>query len=107
MTQQDLFNTITCRARTEDPDTSHEAARILEGDQSRLKKSAAIVVSIIEKYGEQTDFQIREHWPEFFDGKWSEGLPRMARLWAQQAGKIKHQGFSTHNGRKCRTWVLQ
>lgn len=99
---------IVVRARREDPDVSHEAAELLEAQQEKLKHSIATVLNILGKHEPCSDFQIREHWSEFWGSikPWSEHLPRMARLWAEREGKIVQAGETIHKGRRCRTWKL-
>jgi hypothetical protein len=111
----DLFNydqqpdgRVIVRARSEDPDTSHEAAAKITANQDRIAHSVAVILEILAAYGPQSDFGLRDR---FADGymageQFSEGLPRMARLWAQRKGLIEQAGHTIHNGRRCRTWKL-
>lgn len=51
---------IVVRARSQDPETSQEAAVLITSDQDRLNDSVVVVVEIFRKYGVQGDFQIRD-----------------------------------------------
>lgn len=108
MSDDDLFSyaeKIAVRARSSDPSTSKQAAAILESNQGRVSFSVEIVIQILRRYGPVlSDFDIRNHWGEFMLAKWSEGLPRMARLWAQRKNLVEQCGEGVHNGRKCRLW---
>ncbi len=108
--QSDLFTPtqakVSVRARSSDPDVSHEAAALLESKQEKLRRSIGVVLAILEQYGISSDFDIRAHWPEFWAESWSEHLPRMARLWAQREGRVVQAGFGNHKGRRCRTWQI-
>lgn len=104
MIAQTEIDFVPVRARAEDPKESHAAAAALQQDQDKIGTSVQIVLAILSKYGECSDFDIRGHWTDFFEGPFSEGLPRMARLWAQRRGIIVQAGTAIHNGRKCRTW---
>lgn len=102
-----LVNHVTVRARTTDPETSHQAALDFEGNQNKASLSVACVVMILKAYGPLSDFAIRDAWTEFWGSKaWSFTLPSKARHWAREQGLVKHAGFSTHQGRKVRTWSL-
>lgn len=98
---------IDLHARHSDPETSKEAAAMLTDNQAKMRRSVQAVVAILGELHEASDFAIRDAWPRHFtQEKWSEGLPRMARLWAQREGKVVQAGFTTHNGRRCRTWRI-
>lgn len=99
---------IDVRARKTDPETSHQAALDFEQNQTKAARSVSTVVTILAYFGKElTDFQIRELWTDFWGSeKWSYTLPCKARHWAREKGLVKHAGFSTHQGRKVRTWAL-
>ena len=101
------MNRIAVRARTTDPETSHQAALDFDGNQNKASLSVACVVMILKAYGPLSDFAIRDAWTEFWGSRaWSFTLPSKARHWAREQGLVKHAGFSTHQGRKVRTWEL-
>lgn len=103
----DFSERVEVRARSEDPGTSHEAAAILTANQAKIGHSIAVVIQLLEKHGVMSDFDIRDFWSEACgEEASSEGLPRMARLWAQRKGLIEHAGFTKHENRRCRTWKL-
>lgn len=104
--QQELFpGFIEVRARTTDPDTSHEAAEALEEEQTKLQRSVRCVLKILELHGPLSDFQIAEVWPKFWGPKpWSESLPRKARLWCGE--RVEAVGYTNHNNRRVKTYGL-
>jgi hypothetical protein len=93
-------------ARTEDPDTSHEAANDLEKDQPKLQRSVTAIARLLASYGPMTDFAIASHWAEVWPEKYSESLPRKARHWAREAGLVCRDGYGSHNGRRVIMWGL-
>lgn len=101
------MNQISVRARTFDPETSHQAALDFENNQTKAQRSVACVVLILKDHGLLSDFQIRELWSTYWGpGVWSYTLPSKARHWAREKGLVKHGGFGTHQGRKVRLWEL-
>ena len=97
---------VYVRARRTDPETSQQAALDFEANQSKAQRSVSTVVAILKVYGELTDFQLRDFWHKYWEGKWSFTLPCKARHWARQAGLVKHVGFGKHQGRRVRKWGL-
>lgn len=98
---------IHVRARSTDPDTSHEAAAQLNKEPSRLNKSVKTVVAILsESPFPLSDFQIRDSWDKHWIGSWSFTLPSKARHWAREEGLVKHDGYGRHNGRRVRLWAI-
>lgn len=98
---------IHVRARSTDPDTSHEAAAQLNKEPSRLNKSVKTVVAILsESPFPLSDFQIRDRWDKHWIGSWSFTLPSKARHWAREEGLVKHDGYGRHNGRRVRLWAF-
>lgn len=98
---------IEVQARHSDPETSHEAAALLNEKRGKIKASIKTVLDILQHDGPSSDFHIHRWW-ECFSGAppSSPGLPRMARLWAQREGLVVHAGYGVHKGRRCRTWQL-
>ena len=84
-------------ARHSDPETCHDAAAMLNAKPERLTRSVTTVVELLQHYGKQTDFQIRERWAEFWEGPFSYTLPCKARLWACQAGLVRWSGERVRN----------
>lgn len=101
--QTDFIPVLTRRA---DPETSKAAAAVLEEKQERLQRSIRTVIEILGCLPPMNDFQIRDFWPDFWEGPFSENLPRMARLWARRRGIVKRAGFNDHEGRRVQTWTL-
>jgi hypothetical protein len=100
---------IEVHARKGDPETSHTAAAELAKDQTKLQRSVATVVAILQASEpvRLTDFQIRDKWAGWWhSAKFSDSLPCKARHWARQAGLVRHDGYGKHNGRKVRLWAL-
>lgn len=96
---------VTVRARTTDPETSHQAALNFEQNQTKAQRSVATVVKILQDHGALTDFQIRDLWGSYWPGTWSYTLPCKARHWAREAGLVRFTGqFGQHQGRKVRLW---
>lgn len=98
---------VIVRARTSDPDTSHQAAFEFELNQTKAQRSVATVVAILKEHGKLSDFEIRALWENYWESSaWSYTLPCKARHWARQAGLVKHAGYGEHEGRKVRTWEI-
>jgi hypothetical protein len=97
---------ISVRARRSDPETSHQAAFEFENKQAKAQRSVATVVELLRRLGHLSDFDLRDAWELAWKGKWSFTLPSKARHWARQAGLVRHDGFTTHEGRKVRLWTL-
>lgn len=96
---------IEVKARSTDPETSHQAAA--QVDQSQAQRSVQTVVLILTGSKEPlSDFQIRALWPAYWSGPWSFTLPSKARHWARQKRLVMHAGFGVHNGRRVRVWAL-
>ncbi len=96
-------------ARTGDPETSQDAAEELNRDPDRLTRSIQTVVTLLGQYGPMTDFDIRAHWSEAWDGGFSFTLPCKARHWAREAGLVKWAGRNEPNptsGYAVRVWEL-
>jgi hypothetical protein len=97
---------IHVNARTGDPDTSQEAAAAFEADQAKAQRSVRTVIEILGTYGSMNDFHLREIWPHYWVGPFSDHLPRNARHWARQQGYVKHTGYGRHHRHRCRVWGL-
>lgn len=98
---------IHVRARTTDPETSHQAALDFEGKQTKAQRSVSCVVLILKDHGPMSDFDLRNHWDAYWGpNRWSFTLPSKARHWARQQGLVKHTGFGEHQGRRVRLWGL-
>lgn len=95
---------VTVRARKRDPETSREAAGALDQQQPKLQRSVAVAVQILKDHGPQDDFGLAEKWADYWPEPFSESLPRKARHWAKEAGKVKHDGYTEHHGRRVRRW---
>jgi hypothetical protein len=93
-------------ARATDPDTSHAAAKEFNADKAKKSNSVKTVIAILAEHGTLTDFQIRALWPTYWGPHFSDSLPCKARHWARLAGEVRHVGYSTHQGRKVRTWEI-
>ena len=101
----DLFSQpVAIIARSADPETSREAAAAFT--QKAAQRSVQTVVNMLRVSSPLTDFQIRQLWPDFWEGPFSYTLPCKARHWARQAGLVRHEGFGSHNNRRVRTWAL-
>jgi len=99
--------TIQVRARSTDPDTSHQAALAFESKQSKARRSVAVVVKILADHpAGLTDFEIREKWEAYWGPGWSYTLPSKARLWAREEGLVKHVGYGVNGARRVRKWGL-
>lgn len=93
-------------ARTTDPETSHLAAAAFEKSDGKTQRSVLVVVEILAEHGPLTDFQIAEKWAAYWRAPFSESLPRKARLWAGERGKVVHRGFGKHQNRIVRLWAI-
>lgn len=91
-------------ARATDPETSREAADELERNQTKLQRSVAVAVRILEDHGPLSDFQIRDLWPGYWGEAFSYTLPCKARLWAWQGGLVSPAGHGKHRGRRVQLW---
>lgn len=99
----------TVVAHTDDPETSHAAAATLNEDPARLTRAIAAVVELLTAHGPLTDFDLREHWREAWDGGFSYTLPCKARVWAREAGQVRWSGHHAKNptsGYTVRVWEL-
>jgi hypothetical protein len=97
---------MTVRARSTDPETSHQAAFAFESDQLKCAASVTCAVRILAQHGPLTDFQLAELWPQYWLGKFSPSLPNKARHWARQQGLVKHDGYGQHQGRDVRRYSV-
>lgn len=98
---------LIARARSSDPETSHQAAFQFTQEQTTAQRSVLTVVEILLKCGPKSDFELRELWPRYWgEDKWSFTLPSKARHWAREAGLVKHDGYTEHEGRKVRRWAI-
>lgn len=92
-------------ARTSDPETSHDAADSLASE--KISRCIRTAIEIFTKYDRLTDFELATVWPQFWNEPFSESLPRKARHWARQQGRIEHKGYKVRkNGRRVRAWGL-
>ena len=106
--QPDLWERgrISVRARKSDPETSRDAADDFDSKQEKAQRSVQAVVLVLRRYGPLTDFQIQDLWSRYWEGPFSNSLPRKARHWARQAALVKHEGYGKHQGRTVRKWAL-
>lgn len=98
---------IPVRARRTDPKTSHMAAAEFEAS-GQQQLSVKTVVDILKDRGApMTDFNISAMWHKYWPKpKWSHSLPAKARLWARQAGLVRHAGYGLHGPRTVMSWSL-
>lgn len=98
---------IPVRARRTDPKTSHMAAAEFEAS-GQQQLSVKTVVDILKDRGApMTDFNISAMWHKYWPRpKWSHSLPAKARLWARQAGLVRHAGYGLHGPRTVMSWEL-
>lgn len=94
------------RARTRDPETSHEAAAAFTA-AGKIQPSVEAVVALLRDAPTPLhDFEIASRWSKYWDKPFSESLPRKARHWAKEAGLVIHIGHAEHQGRRVRLWGL-
>lgn len=93
-------------ARSSDPETAQEANAATEAQGERNVKAIEAVEQLLETHGPMTDFEIRDRWKDVWEKGWSYTLPCKARQWAREAGRVKHDGFGEHEGRRVRRWSL-
>jgi len=98
---------ITLKARTGDPETSHEAMQLYSED--RMQSAVDFAIAIHRDHGPLADFEYRELFEDRFTELHSRHLYQQARSSARDKGRIRptsERRINPVSGRKQVVWEV-